>query len=305
MSRTVDTKVVEMEFDNAQFEKNVSQSMSTLDKLKEKLNSLSDSGKSLDQVSKAAKSFTLDDIGASIDKLNSKFSVMGVAGMTAISEITKSAMQLGSTLVHKVLDPINTGGRSRAQNIEDAKFSLEGLGVAWSSIEKDISHGVNDTAYGLDAAAKAAASLVASGVQFGETFGETGNSPMAHALRGISGIAAQTNSSYEEIAQIYTKIAGNGRVMGMELTQLSAKGMNAAAVLGKELGKTEAEVRDMVSKGKIDFQTFSDIMDKTFGEHAKDANRTFNGVLSNIRSALSKIGALFWEPILRTDSSVV
>lgn len=37
MSKVVDSRVVEMRFDNAQFERNVKTTMSTLDKLKEKL----------------------------------------------------------------------------------------------------------------------------------------------------------------------------------------------------------------------------------------------------------------------------
>ena len=47
----------------------------------------------------------------------------------------------------------------------------------------------------------------------------------------------------------------------------------------------------MTSKGKIDFATFAAAMDDAFGEHAKEANATFTGSMSNMRAALSRIGA--------------
>ena len=121
-----------------------------------------------------------------------------------------------------------------------------------------------------------------------------------------------TNSSYEDIGRIYTQIAGQGRMMGDQLLQLSGRGMNAAATLAEYLTKvgngakvTEADVRDMVSKGKIDFDTFATAMDETFGEHAKKANETFNGAMSNVKSALSRIGAEFISPLIKQNGPLV
>jgi len=135
---------------------------------------------------------------------------------------------------------------------------------------------------------------------------------MKSALRGISGVAAMTNSSYEDIGRIYTQIAGQGRMMGDQLLQLSGRGMNAAATLAEYLTKvgkgakvTEADVREMVSKGEIDFDTFATAMDETFGEHAKKANETFNGAMSNVKSALSRIGAEFISPLIKQNGPLV
>ena len=195
-------------------------------------------------------------------------------------------------------------GKARATKIENARFQIKGLLKDYADADKrlsdimsDVNYGVESTAYGLDAAATVAAQLVASGKEAGDG--------MRAALRGISGVAAMTNSSYEEIGQIYTTVAGNGRLMSEQLLQLSSRGMNAAATLAKALGKSEAEVRDMVSKGKIDFDTFAKAMDNAFGEHAKDANKTFNGVISNIKAALAKIGADFYSPLIAENSPMV
>ena len=288
MTQVIDGKVVEMKFDNADFERNVAQSMSTLDKLKQALNF--DSAKGLENVTKASKSFDMSGVGSAVETVQAKFSALQVIGVTALAELTKAAMNFGANVVRKVVDPIASGGMNRAMNIEQAKFQLAGLGVAWSDIEDDINYGVKDTAYGLDSAAKAASQLTASGVELGDE--------MKSALRGISGVAAMTNASFDEISPIFTTVAGQGKLMTMQLRQLESRGLNAAATLGKYLGKTEAEVRELVTDGKIDFQTFANAMDDAFGAHAKDANKTFTGAMSNVRAALSRIGANFATPYM-------
>lgn len=292
MSTTIDTNVVQLKFDNKQFEEGCKQSMSTLEKLKQRINE-SNSGKALDGLNK----IDLSNIKDSIDSVNKHFSLLGIAALKVKSSIVDGFLGMAKTLATTVPRIIKEGGWQRAMNIEEAKFQLEGLHVAWSQISDDISYAVDGTAYGLDAAAKAASQLVASGVQVGDS--------MKGALRAISGVAAMTNAEYEAIAPIFTTVAGQGKLMTMQLRQLENRGLNAAAVLAESMGTTEAAIRDMVTNGEIDFNTFAMAMDKAFGEHAKDANRTFVGVTANIRAALKKIGADFATPIIEQDGPVI
>lgn len=284
MSNTVDTRVVEMQFNNQNFEKNVATSLGTLDKLKNALN-FGNSAKQLTNLQTATNNVDFSPFTSALDAVQSRFSMLGIVGATVISNLTTTLMGKAKQLLTAIPNQISQGGLSRALNIEQAKFQLKGLGVAWKDIEDDINYGVKDTAYGLDAAAKAASQLTASGVQLGDE--------MKEALRGISGVAAMTNASYEEISPIFTTVAGQGKLMTMQLRQLESRGLNVAAELGKQMGKTEEEIRDMVTKGKIDFKTFSHYMNEAFGDHAKKANETYTGALSNVKAALSRIGAEF------------
>ncbi len=299
MSTTIDKKVVEMKFDNKNFENNVKTSMSTLDKLKEKLN-FKGATKGLEEVSKASNNLSFSNIENSLSSLEKRFSTTGVIGMSVIHNLTTSLMGFGRKLTSFFTEGIVSGGIRRAMNLENAKFQLEGLlndGNKVAAVMKNVTDAVDGTAYSLDAAANVASQLAASGMEAGDQ--------MYSALRGAAGVAAMTNSSYEDIGRIYTQVAGQGRLMGDQLLQLSGRGMNAAATLGKYLNKTEAEVRDMVSKGKIDFATFAAAMDDAFGEHAKKANETVNGALSNVKSALARIGALFVAPIIEQKGPLV
>ena len=80
MSRTVDERIVEMRFDNAQFERNVATSMSTLDKLKKKLN-FKDSSKSLEEVGRAANTVNFNAVEKSLTAIEKKFSTTSIAIM--------------------------------------------------------------------------------------------------------------------------------------------------------------------------------------------------------------------------------
>lgn len=282
MSKEVDSRVVEMQFDNKQFESNVKTSMSTLEKLKKSLK-LEDSAKGFDNIDKAAKKVDMSGLSSAVDTVKVKFSALQVVAMTALQNMTNSAINAGKRMASAVTNPIVEGGKNRALNIEQAKFQFEGLGIAVEEAMASANAAVKGTAYGLDAAAKVASQFAASGMKAGED--------MTSSLRAVAGVAAMTGSSYEDIGHIFTTVAGNGRLMGDELLQLSGRGINAAATLAKALGKTESQIRDMVSKGKISFETFYKAMDEAFGQHAKDANKTFNGALSNMKAALSRIGA--------------
>ena len=109
MSKTVDERVVSMQFDNQQFEKNVKTSMSTLDKLKQSLN-LKGASKGLDEVNAAAKRVDMSGIGNSTDTVKAKFSALQVMAVTALANIANSAVNTGKRLVSAfTLDPIMSG----------------------------------------------------------------------------------------------------------------------------------------------------------------------------------------------------
>ena len=81
------------------------------------------------------------------------------------------------------------------------------------------------------------------------------------------------------------------------MQQFADRGVNVTAILSEALGKSSDEIKEMVSKGKIDFKTFSDAMYDAFGDSASAANETFTGSMANMRSAISRIGEKFMTPI--------
>lgn len=323
-----------MEFDNANFEKNIKVTSDTLKKFNKELE-FKDAGKNFSNVEKSVSSFskkadteignvkkgvstlqstiskfTWEPMTAGIESVKLKFSAMQVAAATAVSKITNSVMDAGTKLKNSAWGQITSGGSSRATNIENAKFKIGNLvrdntkgktaaeqaqidakntkkaAETWKQAYEDMDYAVSGTAYGIDAAASAASQLMASNVKLGDE--------MKYSLRAISGVAAMTGSTYEDISAIFTSAAGKGKVQADELNRIATRGLNVTATLADKLGTTEETVREMAKNGEIDFKTFAKAMDEAFGDSATRANDTFQGAMSNVKAALSRIGEPFY-----------
>lgn len=233
-------------------------------------------------LSNAINGANLDSVGSSIgNKLTSSigdaFQKVGTIATGVIGSIGGAIGSLAAT-----------GGMARALNLEQAQTMFKGLKLDWNDYYGTIDQAVTGTAYSLDAAALVAANLAASGVAAGDQ--------MSTALNACVGTAATFGSNLGEIGNIFQKVSAKGKVSGDELLQLSERGINATSVLAEYLGKTQAEVREMVTAGKIDFETFSNAMYAAFGDSAKAANETFTGSMANMQTALSRIGEKFATP---------
>ena len=109
MSTTIDEKVVEMRFDNKQFESNVATSMSTLDKLKKSLK-FDGASKGLEDINSAAKRVDMNALGSAVDSVKAKFSALDVMAVTTLANITNSAVNTGKQLIKSLsVDQLYSG----------------------------------------------------------------------------------------------------------------------------------------------------------------------------------------------------
>lgn len=109
MSTTIDERVVEMRFDNKQFESNVQTSLSTLDRLKKSLN-LSGAAKGFDEIDSASKKVNMNGLANAVESVRLKFSALEVMAVTALANITNSALNAGKRIVSALtIDQIKTG----------------------------------------------------------------------------------------------------------------------------------------------------------------------------------------------------
>lgn len=284
---SIDDRIVNMQFNNAQFQKGIAETNTSLQDLEQNLK-LTGATSGIDEVQVAANKFSLANMEAALTNISSKFGVFGAVGFTIIQNLTNSALDAGKNIASALIEPIVAGGAKRALALQQAKFQFQGLGLDIQATMDAALNAVRGTAFGLDDAATAAASFGATGI--------TAANGLETVLRSVAGVAAQTGSSYSQVANIFQTVAGNGRLMGDQLNQLASYGVNVAAIMAKTLGVSEAELRDMVSKGKISFQQFSDAMNQAFGANAAKANETYTGALSNMRAALARIGAEVASP---------
>lgn len=136
MSTTVDSRVVEMRFDNQHFEKNVQTSLSTLDKLKQKLN-LTGASKGLEDINAAARNNNFGVLGSAVQTVGHKFSALQVMGVTALANITNSAVNTGKRMVKALtIDPVRTGWNEYELKMGSIQTIMASTGESLATVNK-------------------------------------------------------------------------------------------------------------------------------------------------------------------------
>ena len=195
MSKVVDERVVEMRFDNKQFESNVSQSMSTLEKLKRSLN-LSGASKGLDELNTSAKKIDMSGLGRGVEAVSAKFSALQVIGVTALANITNSAVNAGKRMVSALtIDPIKTGFQEYETKINAVQTILSNTaskGTTMSDVTKtldELNLYADKTIYNFAEMTRNIGTFTAAGVGLKES---------ASAIQGIANLAAASGSSSQQ-----------------------------------------------------------------------------------------------------------
>lgn len=129
MSTTVDSRVVEMSFDNKNFESNVQTSLGTLEKLKQSLN-LNGSAKGLENIDAAAKKVNIGMLGDAVETVKHKFSAFEVIAITALANITNSVVNTGRQMLRSLsLDPIMDGFKEYELKMNSVQTIMAGTGA--------------------------------------------------------------------------------------------------------------------------------------------------------------------------------
>lgn len=195
MSTTIDQKVVEMRFDNKNFESNVATTMSTLDKLKQKLN-FSGATKGLDDLNVAAKNVNMSGLGGAVESVSAKFSALQVMGVTALANITNAAVNAGTKIVKALtIDPIITGFQEYETQINSIQTILANTESKGSTLE-DVTAALDElnvyadkTIYNFTEMTRNIGTFTAAGV---------GLEASVSAIKGIANLAAVSGSTSQQ-----------------------------------------------------------------------------------------------------------
>lgn len=138
MSTSIDQRIVEMQFDNNQFERGAKQSIETLDKLDKSLD-LRESAKNLTALSDAGKNFNMDGVASGIEIVQQKFSALEIMGITALQRITNQAITTGENLVKSLsLDQIGEGFGKYEQKTTSVQTIVNATGESIDSVSEKL-----------------------------------------------------------------------------------------------------------------------------------------------------------------------
>lgn len=138
MSRTIDQKVVEMQFENEKFEKGVNESMSSIDKLKKSLN-FDESAKGLEGLNSAAKGVSLESLTNSVNQTKSAFSLLEAAAAVALGNIISQAAEAGFHLAKSLsIDQIVSGWNKYAEETTAVQTIMNATGDSIKNVEEQL-----------------------------------------------------------------------------------------------------------------------------------------------------------------------
>lgn len=198
-----------------------------------------------------------------------------------------------------VLGTAVTKGFQRLSAIDDAQAKLKGLGHDAQSVTKvmdNASAAVKGTAFGLGEAATVAAQMSAAGVASGKD--------LTASLTLIGDSATIAGTSMGEMGSIFAKVAGVGKLTGESMAQLQERGIPVLVKLAEHYNVTTEEAQKMVSEGKVSFEEFSAVMEKTLGGAALESGNTFRGSLANMGAALGRLGETLIGPIFKSAPAI-
>lgn len=195
MSRTIDERIVEMRFDNAQFEKNVATSMSTLDKLKKSLK-FKDSSKSLEEIGRAANRVRFDGMIDGINTVNARFSYLQGTIQHQLNNIVDSCVMASKRMVSALTtQPIKDGFAEYETQMNAVQTILantqkEGTNVKMVNAALDeLNRYADKTIYNFTEMTRNIGTFTAAGVKLDTS---------VSAIQGIANLAAVSGSTSQQ-----------------------------------------------------------------------------------------------------------
>lgn len=275
MSGAVDTRIVEMQFDNKKFEEHVQDSIKTLDKLKESLE-LKDSAKGFEAIDKAAQKLDLEKIGDAADAVKSKFSALGVVGDQILRRIGDAAANL-ALKVKKVTDqftiePVKTGfaeyetqinaiqtimSNTRDKMTADGYSEAERLEIVNDRLDQ-LNHYADKTIYNFTEMTRNIGTFTAAGVELDTA---------VNSIQGIANLAAVSGSTSEQASRGMYQLSqaiSTGTVKLMDWNSVVNAGMGgelfqkALMRTATAMGVTGDEAQSMFAKLKAGQVSFRD-----------------------------------------------
>ena len=197
MSNTVDERVVSMQFDNRNFENNVRTSMSTLERLKQSLK-LTGASKSLENVSNAAKKFDMTPMGNGIDAVKAKFSALDVMAVTALANITNSAVNAGINITRSLtITPLKDGLSEYENQINSVQTIMANTGDDVKTVNAALDE-LNDYA---DLTIYNFAEMTSNAGTFTAALGEGSLEKTMTSLKGIGNWAAYAGANASDMSR--------------------------------------------------------------------------------------------------------
>ena len=282
MSQEVDERVVEMRFDNAQFEKNVHQTMQSLEQLNDSLR-LDGAEKGFEKISDASAKVDFDEMQGALDNLSGKFSAVEVMGVAALSHITRQAVDTGERLVKSLsLDQVTSGWNKYAQKTASVQTIMNATGKSIAKVNGYLSKLMwfsDETSYSFTDMTQSLGQLTASGGDIEKVI------PMIMGMANATAYAGKGASEFSRVIYNLNQSYSQGYLSLMDWKSVELAGV-ATAELKKQIIDTGVAL-GKIKKGDVTVGTFSSTLSTKWAD--KEVMETAFGKFAEFSEAVKKM----------------
>lgn len=273
MSQEVDSRVVEMRFDNANFEKNTKQTISTIDRLMEKLQ-FKGAEKGFEKLDAAAKDVDFAAMQTSLDRLESKFSSLNIVATTALVNITNKFVDAGEKLVKSLsIDQVVSGWDKYTEKTSNVQTIMNATGKSIDQVNGYLNKLMwysDETSYSFSEMTSALSQMTAAGGNIDKMI------PMIMGIANATADAGKTGFAFQSTIRNLTQSYSAGHLQLQDWKSLNLMG-TATKALKQELIDTAVEL-GVIKEGEVTIASFesslqkkwanTEVMEKTFAKYA-------------------------------------
>ena len=279
MSQEVDSRVVEMRFDNANFEKNTKQTISTIDRLMEKLQ-FKGAEKGFEKLDAAAKNVDFATMQTSLDRLESKFSSLNIVATTALVNITNKFVDAGEKLVKSLsIDQVASGWDKYTEKTSNVQTIMNATGKSIDQVNGYLNKLMwysDETSYSFSEMTSALSQMTAAGGNIDKMI------PMIMGIANATADAGKTGFAFQSTIRNLTQSYSAGHLQLQDWKSLNLMG-TATKALKQELIDTAVELGTL-KKGEVTIGTFESSLSKKWA-NTKVMEKTFEKYASMMEAA--------------------
>lgn len=279
MSQEVDSRVVEMRFDNANFEKNTKQTISTIDRLMEKLR-FKGAEKGFEKLDAAAENVDFATMQTSLDRLESKFSSLNIVATTALVNITNKFVDAGEKLVKSLsIDQVASGWDKYTEKTSNVQTIMNATGKSIDQVNGYLNKLMwysDETSYSFSEMTSALSQMTAAGGNIDKMI------PMIMGIANATADAGKTGFAFQSTIRNLTQSYSAGHLQLQDWKSLNLMG-TATKALKQELIDTAVELGTL-KKGEVTIGTFESSLSKKWA-NTKVMEKTFEKYASMMEAA--------------------
>lgn len=304
MATSIDYRIVEAQFRNSNFEKNIAQSTESLERFKRSLD-VDQQAKSLEKLDNAADLAGMKGLAQQVDKVADKFSAMGVVAFTALQRITNAAIDTGVSLVKSLsIDQVTAGWNKYEQKTSNVQTLVNATGKSVDEINgylEKLMMFSDETSYDFTTMAQSLGQMVTSGGDIDHLI------PMIEGIANATSFAGKGAAEFSRSIYNLNQSYGQGFLTLMDWRSVELSGVASQQLketfidVGKALGTLDKNGR--TAKGTlVDIGNFSttladkwasrEVMEQAFGRFAQVTEAAYKLVQNGMADTYSEAYAM-------------